>query len=226
MLVRNWMTENPITLSEGDCVLDAAEVMRKQNVRQFPVINDDGDLVGIVSDRDIRDAMPSKYLPGDLTTGGGDGLSKLRAVDIMTIDPIRVTPTTPMDAVSDLLAANKIGGLPVVDEDGKLVGIVTESDLCRFLCSATGFKRGGPQFAFRLKAQPGPLADLLDDLRSEGVRFNSVLTSYDLEAAGFRHAYIRTESLGGHTVESLAGYLSGKHELLFYIADGKTVAVN
>lgn len=223
MLVRNWMTENPITLSEGDRVLDAAEVMRKQNVRQFPVINDDGDLVGIVSDRDIRDAMPSKYVAGDLAAGEGEGLARLRAADIMTFDPISVTPTTSMDAVSDLIATNKIGGLPVVDDEGRLVGIVTETDLCRFLCSATGFKRGGPQFAFRLKAQPGPLADLLDDLRSEGVRFNSVLTTYDLEAAGYRHAFVRTEALGGHTVESLAAYLSGKHELLYYIVDGKAM---
>lgn len=222
MLVREWMTENPITLGVDASVVDAAEVMRKQNIRQFPVINEDGMLAGIVSDRDIRDAMPSKYLAGDAAESAGSGLLGLRADDIMTMDPLSVLPTTPMDVVADMLARNKIGALPVVDDEDKLVGIISEVDVFRFVCSATGVARGGSQYAVRLEAKPGPLAELLDGLRDENVRFHSVMTSYDLEEAGYRDAYVRVEDLGPHTVQSLADYLSGRFQLLYYIDEGQT----
>lgn len=225
MLVREWMTENPITLGLDASVVDAAEVMRKQNIRQFPVIDNDGALAGIVSDRDIRDAMPSKFLAGDAAGGQGGGLLSLKAEDIMTLDPLSVTPTTPMDMVADMLARNKIGALPVVDDEDKLVGIISEVDVFRFVCSATGVARGGAQYAVRLEARPGPLAAFLDSLRDENVRFHSVMTSYDLEEAGYRDAYVRVEDLGPHTVESLAEFLSGRFQLLYYTNDGKTCTV-
>ena len=222
MLVRDWMTENPMTLGLRDTVIEAAEVMRKQAVRQFPVIDDDGVLTGIVSDRDIRDAMPSKYLPGDSADQNGGGLAKLTAEDVMTFDPLHVSPTTPMDVVADMLARHKIGALPVVDEDGLLVGIISEVDLCRFLVSATGLRRGGPQFALRLEAKPGPLAALLEDLRGQSVRFHSVITSHDLEEAGSRQAYIRIDDLGEFDADSLTAYLKERYTLLFSVVDGVT----
>ncbi|MGE4290782.1 MAG: CBS domain-containing protein [Desulfovibrio sp.] len=217
MLVRYWMAEQPMTLGRTETVAAAAEVMRAQNIRQFPVVDAQGNLVGIVSDRDIRDAMPSKYLPGGMTVEQGSGLADLKVESIMTEDPLCVSPDTAMDYVADLLAKNKVGALPVTDSDGKLVGIITEVDLFRFLVSATGLARGGPQFAFRLEARPGPLAALLEDLRDQNVHFSSVLTSHDLKQAGYRHAYIRVESMGDHSLGSLVAYLSSEHDLIYYI---------
>jgi acetoin utilization protein AcuB len=126
-----------------------------------------------------------------------------------------------MDTVASLLARHKVGGLPVADKDKKLLGIITEVDVFRFLASATGLARGGAQFAFRLEAKPGPLAALLEDLRTQNVHFSSVLTSHDLSQAGYRHAYIRVEHLGDHSLGSLVAYLSAEHELLYYILDGE-----
>jgi acetoin utilization protein AcuB len=155
------MTRNVITLGLKTTVIDAAEIMRSKRIRQFPVIDEQGALAGIVSDRDIRDAMPSKYLPGDMASGGS--LAKLRAVDIMTSEPLTVSPITPVDIVASILQRHKFGGLPVIDAAGRLVGIITVADVLRFFCSASGVGRGGPQIAFKLDARPGPLAALLAD---------------------------------------------------------------
>ena len=220
MLVRDWMTRNVITLGLKTTVVDAAEVMRSKRIRQFPVIDEQGMLAGIVSDRDIRDAMPSKYLPGDHATGGS--LAKLRAQDIMTSEPLTVSPTTPVDIVANMLQRHKFGGLPVVDAVGRLVGIITVADIMRFLCSVSGVSRGGPQIAFKLDAKPGPLASLLADIRSEGVRYASVFTSYDHVDPGFRHAYVRLGHMGEHTVQSLLANLGKRYAVLFYIEDGRT----
>lgn len=224
MLVRDWMTRNVTTLGLKTTVVDAAEIMRSKKIRQFPVIDEHGVLAGIVSDRDIRDAMPSKYLPGDVASGGS--LNNLRATDIMTPEPITVAPTTPMDIVASILQRHKFGGLPVVDGLGRLVGIVTVADVLRFLCSASGVGGGGPQIAFRLDTRPGPLAALLADIRAEGVRYASVFTSLDHADPGFRHAYVRLGHMGEHTVQSLLANLGSRYPVLFYVEDGRTTLMD
>lgn len=220
MLVRDWMTKNVITLGLKTTVVDAAEIMRTKKIRQFPVIDVKGSLVGIVSDRDIRDAMPSKYLPGDSAIGSS--LDSLRAADIMTPEPMTVTPATPIDLVANILLRHKFGGLPVVDEASRLVGIVTVADVFRFLCAASGVQRGGPQIAVRLEAKPGPLTAMLQFLRSEGIRFASVFTSHDPASPGFRNAYLRVSDLGEHSMDSLIATLKGKYTVLFFVEDGRT----
>lgn len=220
MLVRDWMTKNVITLGLKTTVIDAAEIMRTKKIRQFPVIDVKGSLVGIVSDRDIRDAMPSKYLPGDSAIGSS--LDNLRAADIMTPEPMTVSPTTPIDMVANILLRHKFGGLPVVDEASRLVGIVTVADVFRFLCAASGVQRGGPQIAVRLEAKPGPLTAMLQFLRSEGIRFASVFTSHDPASPGFRNAYLRVSDLGEHSMDSLIATLKGKYTVLFFVEEGRT----
>jgi acetoin utilization protein AcuB len=223
MLVRDWMTKNVITLGLKTTVVDAAEIMRTKKVRQFPVIDEKGALAGIVSDRDIRDAMPSKYLPGDSVTGGT--LASLRAADIMTTEPSKVSPITPMDMVANILMRHKFGGLPVTDTAGRIVGIITVADVLRFLCTASGLQRGGPQIAVHLEAKPSALSGLLDFLRAEGVHISSVFTSHDHGAPGYHNAYVRIADLGEHSVESLLASLKAKFTLLFYVEDGRTTLV-
>lgn len=220
MLVRDWMTRNVITLGLKTTIIDAAEIMRTKKIRQFPVIDESGALAGIVSDRDIRDAMPSKYLPGDSVQGGG--LANLRAADVMSSEPLTASPNTPVDLVANILQRHKFGGLPVVDAAGRLVGIITVADVLRFFCTASGVPQGGVQFAFRLAERPGPLAALLEDLRAEGVRFTSVFTSHDIAEAGYRDAYVRIVNMGQHTVASLLAHLKKRYTLLFYVEDGRT----
>lgn len=220
MLVRDWMTKNVITLGLKTTVIDAAEIMRTKKIRQFPVIDERGMLAGIVSDRDIRDAMPSKYLPGDSALGGG--LSSLRASDIMSSEPLTVSPITPMDMVASILQRHKFGGLPVVDEAGRLVGIITVADVMRFVCSVSGLARGGLQLAFRLDSKPGPLTDLLEDLRELGLRFSSVFTVQDMAKPGHRDAFVRIGQMGGHTTQSLLEHLRPRYTVLYCVEDGRT----
>lgn len=219
MLVRDWMTANVITLGVNSSVLDAAEILHEKNIRQFPVLDSDDKLVGIVSDRDIRDAMPSKFIPGDGMRGGG--LYTLTAGDIMTLDPITVTSDTSMDEVAEIIVKNKIGGLPIV-EGGQLKGIITQQDVLRFMCAASGTQRGGPLIGVRLPARPGPLAELLCDFKDLGLTFTSVYTANDV---GSRNSYIRVEELPDKSMEEIVESLQEKYDVLFYVNEGITVDV-
>ncbi len=225
MLVKNWMTEGCINLSPTTNVLDASEIMRRSNVRQFPVIDEEGQLVGIVSDRDLRDAMPSKYLPGDGVPLQEGGLSTLCVKDIMSIDPLVTSPDETVEMVAAILLENKIGGLPVVDDVNKLVGIITEVDVFRYLCATSGVAMSGIQLIFEMEDTPGDVIDLLGYLLGEKMRLTSVLTSYKNVAKGFRRVSVRVQSTGEHSLETLVEYLKGTFHLTHYGQDGRVTAL-
>lgn len=202
--------------------MDAAEILHDKNIRQFPVLDSKGKLAGIVSDRDIRDALPSKFIPGDAVSFKGGGLYTLTAGDIMTMDPIIVTSDTAIDVVSDILVKHKIGGLPVVD-GGELVGIITQIDVLRFLCSVSGSMHTGAQIAFRLNPMTTPLSDLLCDLREMELSFSGVFMAND---GDHRNTYIRVDGMGEKSVEEVVDALQVKYKVLFYVNEGITVDVS
>ena len=225
MLVRDWMTVNVLSLGVNSSVLDAAEILREKNIRQFPVIDAQARLVGIVSDRDIRDAMPSKFIPGDAADGRAGGLYTLTAGDVMTLDPVTVSPDAAVSEVADSLVKHKVGGLPVL-EGGELVGIITQADVLRFLRAASGAMRGGPLLAFRVEARPGPLAELLSDMRAMGLVYSSVITANDLQHASKRQVYIRLDGMGDRSVENVVDELQKTYDVLYYVNEGVTVDVS
>jgi CBS domain-containing protein len=127
------MTPNPITVNSRTPLPDAHQIMMTHRIRRLPVV-DDGVLVGIVTRGDIRGAQPSEatslsiyeihYLLSRLTVG-----------QIMSRPVITVAPDMTVQAAAALMLQHKIAGLPVV-EDGRVVGIITESDIFRMVAQA------------------------------------------------------------------------------------------
>ena len=129
-IVRNWMTPNPITITPQTTLPEAHRLMNEHNVRRLPVVNK-GKLVGIVTRGDVREAQAS-----DATTLSVYELNYLLdqvpAKEFMAYEPITVSADAPIGEAARRMLQHKIGGLPVV-EYGELVGIITETDLCRML---------------------------------------------------------------------------------------------
>lgn len=221
MLVGDWMTKEVLTIQPGAPILDAMVMMRDAGIRQIPVTEASGLVAGIVSDRDIRDAMPSKFLPGDTASGNGEGLMSLKIKDIMTHDPYIVSPDTCMEVAAEILLERKIGGLPVVDEFG-LVGIVTEVDVYRFLTTVTGVSKGSSQFAFVLEDTATALEELLNDLWTRGVRLSTVFTSYEGVDQGARRVFIWVQKLDDYAVETLVMHLKKTYDLKYHVHRGET----
>lgn len=221
MLVGDWMTEEVFTILPGAPVFEAMEMMRDAGIRQIPVVEPSGLVAGIVSDRDVRDAMPSKFLPGDTAKAQGEGLLALKVKDIMTHDPIVVAPETCMEVAAELLLENKIGGLPVVDDYG-LAGIVTEVDIYRFLTTVTGVGKGSSQFAFVLEDTASALEELLSDLWARGVRLSTVFTSYERVDPGQRRVFVWVQRMDDNTVEQLVLHLKRAYDLKYHVHRGQT----
>jgi acetoin utilization protein AcuB len=155
MRIRDLMTKNPITVESDTLVLDAQKIMSEHNIRRLPVV-DKGKLKGIITKHDLLEASPSpatslsvhelNYL-----------LSKMKVKEIMKKDPITLTPDMPFEEALRIGQEKKIGSFPVV-ENGKLVGIATESDIVRFLTRALGVREEGSRIT--IEGLGGKLTEL------------------------------------------------------------------
>jgi len=218
MLIKDWMTKDPIVVLPEASIMKAAKKMKENSVRRLPVVDEQGRLVGIVSDRDIKEASPSKATTLDMHELYYL-LSEIKVGDIMTKKPLTVRPTDTMEKAAVILMRNHIGGLPVVDEDNKVVGVVTDSDVFTVLIRITGVLNGGMQFAFDLPDEPGSLKSVLDDLKAADARIMSILTSYEQSDTGRRHVYIRIKPLGEQAGGALYKKLKEKYDLLYCAED-------
>ncbi|HID61404.1 MAG TPA: CBS domain-containing protein, partial [Anaerolineae bacterium] len=141
MLVRDRMSRHPITITADVHIDEALKVMRDNKVRRLPVVDRDGRLVGIVSEMDLLYASPSPatslsvyeihYL-----------MARITVQDVMTREVISIQEDTPLEEAARIMVDNKIGGLPVV-RDGKLVGIITETDLFKIFLELLGAREKG-----------------------------------------------------------------------------------
>lgn len=138
--VRSRMKTELVTLSATETLREAVRLELQRKIRHIPIVDADGKLLGIVTDRDIKRALPSP-LTGQLAREEYDSvLDETQLQKVMTRDPVSVSPDATLSEAVQIMFEKKIGGLPVV-ENGKLVGIFTQTDalaLCLELLKKAG----------------------------------------------------------------------------------------
>lgn len=194
MLVREWMTKDVFTITPETSMMKASRLMKEKKVRRLPVVDEAGHVVGIVSDRDIKDASPSKATTLDMHELYYL-LSELKIKDIMTRNPVCAQEDDSVEGVALLMVERNFGGMPVVNKENKIIGIITESDIFRVLVSITGVQNGGMQLAFDLPTARGTLRPILDALPDMGGHVVSVLTAQQSLEAPVRRVYVRLRPL-------------------------------
>lgn len=214
MLVRNWMTPNVITVSPDTSLLKIGKLMRDNNVRRVPVVTGDGKLVGIVSDRDVRDASPSKATTLDMYEMHYL-LAEIKASGIMTPNPFTVKPDDTVEMAAMLMLDHKIGGLPVV-ERGKLVGIISEQDVFKALVNITGVREDSFQVGFSIANRQGAMKPVFDLVRKRGARILSVLSNNNNE--GERQIFLRMKPLESRELEDALVDELKEHCNILYVA--------
>jgi len=125
--VADVMTSPPLTVDPNDTTAEAEEIMNEQNIRQLPVVRT-RKLVGIITDRDIRSFLGGRGL--DAAKERETAMST-KVAAVMTTKPASMTPEDDLSDAVELLIEGKMGGIPVVDEEEGLVGIVTYIDALR-----------------------------------------------------------------------------------------------
>lgn len=171
MFVKNKMTGNPFTISPDQTIPEAQEIMMQNDVRRLPVIKN-GKLVGIVSKEDIERYSPSKATSlsvGEITYL----LSKTKIRQIMSKDLITISPNALLEEAAILMRDNKVSFLPVVD-DGRLVGIITESDIFDSFIELLGFREQGTRLTIEAIDEPGIMSNLTNIIGKYGANITRV----------------------------------------------------
>lgn len=171
MLVKNRMSTQLLTVKEDTPVLEATELMRKNGVRRLPVVKGEN-VVGIVTEDDLLRVSPStatslsvfevNYL-----------LSKLTVKDAMTKEVILVDPDATLEEAALIMREKNVGALPVV-KDGKLVGIITESNIFDAFIELMGLKETGARVTIATEDRIGVLAEVTEIIKSFGVNIISM----------------------------------------------------
>ena len=195
MLVENWMHREVITIDAHASVIDAVHLLKENKIRRLPVTKN-GKVVGIVTDRDLKDFTPSRATTLDIYELRYL-LSKAKVEEAMTSDPITVSPDFPIENVAMIMHDKGISGLPVVDDTGDLVGIITESDVFELLVALSGAKAGGVRICVPIEDKSGSAKDVVDILRAHGGKIEAILINYEGVAEGYRDLIVRFK--GGDT---------------------------
>jgi len=176
MFVKTRMTANPVTIQSTATIADASEIMRANKFRRLPIV-DDGRLVGIVTDRDLREVSASpattlsifelNYL-----------LAKMKVKDIMKRNVITISAEATIEEAALSMYNNRIGGLVVVDDTGKVTGVLTETDIFKSFVDIMGLTEGRTRLTIEVqKDQIGVLHEITGVFKELGINIGS-LASY------------------------------------------------
>lgn len=160
MLVKDRMTSNPITIPPETPIPEALRLMKERNIRRLPVVDRRDNLVGIVSDSDLLYASPSPATTLSVWEIP-ELLAKIKVEQVMTKKVITVGHDIPLEEAARIMRENHVSGLPVM-QNGKLVGIITESDLFEALLDSLGGRRSGIRISVSIPNAKGTLAKIAD----------------------------------------------------------------
>ncbi len=182
MFVKERMTVNPITTTELTPIMEAGEILRKHNFTRLPVLKD-GKIVGIITRDDLL-----KVSPSEATTLSvwelNYVLSKLTVKDAMTKNPVTIRPEATLEEAALIMRERNVGALPVVDDKGKLVGIITESDIFEAFLDLMGLKETGTRLTIDLENRIGVIADITETIKEHGISIVSMALFHRTSASG------------------------------------------
>ena len=174
MFVEQRMTSKPITITSTSTIADASELMRSNNFRRLPVV-DNGKLVGLVTDRDLRAVSPSpattlsifelNYL-----------LAKMQIKDIMQKKVITIQADATVEEAAILLYNHRIGGLVVVDPQGAVTGVITETDIFKCFVDIMGLVEGKTRLTIDVTDKIGILHEITEIFCQLNINISSMVT--------------------------------------------------
>ena len=181
MLVDRSMTHQVVTIDQKSDILKAQALMAEHRIRHLPVVREDNTLIGMVTDRDVRSAMPSELFSITASPAEREAarqkIATLKIGDVMATDLIKISP---LDTIQDallLIQRTKVGALPVVDNNNRVKGIISVRDLLRAFINVLGIGEPGVLLGILVEEKVGQMKKIVDAITEENVSFGSVLVA-------------------------------------------------
>ena len=216
MLVKNWMSKKLIVVDVKDTVQDAIVRLREHEISKLPVL--DGEtLVGIVTNQDLRRFWPSAA-SNTVEIKDLIYMALNTAVElIMTKEPITVPYNYTLQETAEILLDNNISGCPVIDDRGKVLGMITRNDLFRAIISWSGTRGTGLYLGFVVEDRPSCIREITDEIRNHDGRIAGMWSSNKDSPAGFRNVSIVALDLHSGRVPQIRRQLEGKARMLYMV---------
>ncbi|MFO7751304.1 MAG: CBS domain-containing protein [Desulfobacteraceae bacterium] len=177
MFVSDSMTTELITITPDVKIFEARRLMQKNNIRHLPVIDDGDRLLGMVSDRDLRDAMPSSLLSDEMYQSSVKEVMEFKVKEVMTEDPVTISPFFTIQDALMIIQEKRVGAFPVVDENGIVKGLLSTRDLLKAFVNVMGIKEPGTLLCILVTEKPGQLKKIVDVISEEKISLGSVLVA-------------------------------------------------
>ena len=177
MFVSETMNTNLVSITPETKLSEVRTLMKDNNFRHLPVVDKDGKLIGIVTDRDMRDASPSSLLSEEEYQRTLDRVMEHTVSRIMTKDPLTISVYFTLQDTLMVMGSRKVGALPVVDEDGYLKGIMSTRDLLKAFVNVMGIGEPGTLLCILVNEESGQLKKIVDIVTEENVSMGSVLVA-------------------------------------------------
>ncbi len=162
------MIKDVITSTPGTTIKTALTIMEEKRIRHLPIVNELDEIIGIVSDRDLRDASPSRF-----EKDCNQHLEK-PIKNVMITDVLTAFPNDFVEEASNIMTENQISCLPIED-DGKLIGIITETDLLHTLVKLTGADLPSSRLEVEVDNKSGMLASVAQIIKEHHLNIHSAL---------------------------------------------------
>ncbi len=177
MFVSNSMTARVITITEDDTLFTARDLMADNQIRHLPVVADEDKLIGIITDRGIRSALPYDLYKGIASEQEKKKVAALKIKDVMTPQPKTISP---LDTIQDALLKiqiEKVGAFPVVDDAGRLKGMLSVRDLLRAFTNVLGIGEPGTLLCILVEEKVGQMKKIVDAITEDNISFGSILVA-------------------------------------------------
>ena len=213
MLIQDWMAKDVMTVDENTSLMRATRIMKENRIRRLPVVSH-GKLIGIITDRDVKDASPSKTTSLDIHELYYL-LSEMKVKDVMTNTPLTLAGKETLEKAALIMLNSRISGLPVVDDSGHLIGLLSETDILRGFIHMTGIKDNAIQYVFDLPDEPGSVTKVTGVLRDNKTRIISILTSFEDAPEKMKRVAIRVAELDEDTEKDLTNELKEQFKIVY-----------
>ena len=177
MFISKLMSRQVVTTTPETDIWRAKEKMSEHHFRHLPVLDENHHLVGMVTDRDIRSAMPPSLSRNLISREEKEKMSHVKVKDIMTQDLISLSPLDTLQDALLLLQRKKVGAFPVVDEQKNLVGIIAVGDILREFINVLGLDEPGSLLCIVVENKVGQMKKIVDAITEENVSFGSIMVA-------------------------------------------------
>lgn len=188
MIIEQIMSRNVYTLTADSPIVDAMKLIELHQIRHIPVVDENDHLIGIISDRDIRDVSPSIFHSTEHLEDFLKPVSSIMKKNVITAHPLDF-----VEEISSLFYEHHIGCIPIVDDE-KVVGIITETDILHTLVELMGAHQPSSHIEVKVQNITGKLADIATIFKDHNANITSVLV-YPHEDPAFKVLVFRIQTM-------------------------------